>query len=45
MHENGLFVSVWTVNENIDMVRMLALSVDNITTRNPCKLKLIIGTW
>ncbi len=45
MHENGLLVSVWTVNENIDLYRMLALSVDNITTRNPAKLKLIIGTW
>ena len=45
MHENGLLVSVWTVNENIDMYRMLSLSVDNITTRNPCKLKLVIGTW
>ena len=44
-HEKGLLVSVWTVNENIDMYRMLALSVDNITTRNPAKLKLVISTW
>lgn len=45
MHENDLLVSVWTVNTNIDLYRMLALSVDNITTRRPYKLQLIIDTW
>ena len=45
MHENGLLVSVWTVNDNIDLYRMLSLSVDNITTREPGRLRLIIRTW
>lgn len=45
MHQNGLLVSVWTVNNNIDLYRMLALSVDNITTREPGRLRLIIRTW
>jgi len=45
MHQNGLLVSVWTVNNNIDLYRMLSLSVDNITTREPGRLKLIIRTW
>lgn len=45
MHENGLLVSVWTVNNNIDLYRMLSFSVDNITTREPVRLRLIIRTW
>lgn len=45
MHENGLLVSVWTVNNNIDLYRMLSLNVDNITTREPGRLRLIIRTW
>lgn len=45
LHENGLLVSVWTVNKKIDMVRCLALSVDNITTRMPKTLMQIIDDW
>lgn len=41
-HENGLLVSVWTVNRELDMYRVLTLSPDNITTRNPDKLKEIL---
>ena len=38
LHENGLLVSVWTVDKKTDMKKMLAMSVDNITTRKPNKL-------
>lgn len=41
-HERGLLVSVWTVNSEFDMLRMLELSPDNITTRYPSKLKEIV---
>ena len=40
--ENGLLVSVWTVNEEKAMYEVLQLSPDNITTRNPDVLKTII---
>ena len=33
--ENGLLVSVWTVNDEKDMYKVLQLQPDNITTRNP----------
>lgn len=36
--ENGLLVSVWTVNDEKAMQKILALSPDNITTRHPDKL-------
>ena len=45
MHENDLLVSVWTVDKNIDMYRMLAISPDNITTRKPHRLKRAIDSW
>lgn len=45
MHKNGLLVSAWTVNNTMDMYRMLSLSVDNITTKRPLELKTIIETW
>ncbi len=41
-HERGLLVSVWTVNNELDMLRMLELSPDNITTRLPSKLKELV---
>lgn len=41
-HERGLLVSVWTVNNEFDMLRMLELSPDNITTRLPSKLKELV---
>ena len=38
-HENGLLVSIWTVNNNRDIYRILSYGPDNITTRKPNKLK------
>lgn len=40
-HDAGLLVSVWTVDKEPDMHKMLELSPDNITTREPellCKI-------
>ena len=36
--ENGLLVSIWTVDGEADMYRILSYAPDNITTRNPDKL-------
>ena len=41
-HEEGLYVSAWTVNKVLDMHKILALGCDNITTREPTKLMEII---
>lgn len=41
--ENGLLVSVWTVNDEKAMRKILALSPDNITTRHPDKLSKILS--
>lgn len=38
----GLKVSVWTVNKRSDMIKMLVMGCDNITTRKPQLLKEII---
>lgn len=40
---NDLLVSIWTVDSEYDMHKVLTMSVDNITTRNPDKLVEIIG--
>jgi len=45
MHERGLLVSVWTIDKTLDQYRILALSPDNITTKQPIKLKKIIEKW
>lgn len=45
MHKTGLFVSVWTVDEEPEMVRMLSFAVDNITTRFPDMIFNIIKNW
>ncbi len=45
MHERGLLVSVWTIDKTLDQYRILALSPDNITTKQPTKLKKIIEKW
>ena len=37
-HKEGLMVSVWTVNKEKDMHKVLPLGCDNITTRQPTKL-------
>ena len=41
-HEEGLMVSVWTVNQEKDMHKVLPLGCDNITTRQPTMLIEII---
>ncbi len=41
-HEKGLLVSIWTVNSEGDINRILALSPDNITTRRPDLVKAIL---
>lgn len=44
-HENNLSVSVWTCNEEADMIRMLDIAPDNITTKEPSTLKNIINSY
>ena len=41
-HQEGLEVSLWTVNKEMDMHKVLAMGCDNITTRQPSKLIEII---
>jgi glycerophosphoryl diester phosphodiesterase len=41
-HNNGLLVSIWTVNEEKDMFKILYFAPDNITTRNPDVLKELL---
>lgn len=41
-HENGLLVSVWTVDGKNNIIRMLTMQVDNITSRKPDKVREII---
>ncbi len=41
-HSNMLYVSVWTVDDKLDMYEMLSLAPDNITTRNPDVLHEIV---
>lgn len=42
MHRNNLLISVWTVRRKADMKRLLKLGVDNITTKNPKKLRALL---
>ena len=42
MRENDLLVSLWTVNNAHDMVRVLKLRPDNITTKKPHLMKAIV---
>lgn len=44
MHARGLLVSAWTVDKLGDQLRMLACGVDNITTKNPVKLRTLLET-
>lgn len=39
---NCLLVSIWTVDSEFDMYKVLTMSPDNITTRNPDKLNEIL---
>ena len=41
--QEGLMVSVWTVNTEKDMRKVLPLGCDNITTRQPSMLLEIIN--
>lgn len=41
-HENGLLVSIWTVNSKWRMKKILSFAPDNITTRHPDKLSGIV---
>ncbi len=41
-HNAGLYVSIWTVNNQADMYTILSYGPDNITTRNPDKLQAIL---
>ena len=42
-HENGLLVSIWTVDDEKNMYKILSFGPDNITTRHPDKLSKIIS--
>jgi glycerophosphoryl diester phosphodiesterase len=47
-HDRGLEVHVWTVNRRADMIRLLDLGVDGITTDRPDLLKEVLtrrGEW
>lgn len=43
--DNNLLVSVWTVNSNYDLLKVLSLAPDNITTRRPDRLLSIIANY
>lgn len=42
-HEKNLLVSIWTVDKERDMKKILSYSPDNITTRNPKLLSKILN--
>ena len=42
-HENGLLVSIWTVNDEYNMYKILSFAPDNITTRHPDELSRIVS--
>ncbi len=42
-HENGLLVSIWTVDSEYNMYKILSFGPDNITTRHPDKLSAIVS--
>ena len=41
-HDNGLLVSIWTVNGYLKMSKILSYGPDNITTRRPDKMKKVL---
>lgn len=41
--ENGLLVSIWTVDDEYNMYKILSFEPDNMTTRNPDKLSEIVN--
>lgn len=42
-HNEGLLVSLWTVNSNIKLCKALKMSPDNITTDRPERLFVLLG--
>lgn len=44
-HENELLVSIWTVDSEYNMYKILSFEPDNITTRNPDKLSEIVKKY
>lgn len=42
-HENGLKVSIWTVDDEYNMYKILSMGPDNITTRKPDELSRILA--
>ena len=42
-HKNGLLVSIWTVNDEYNMYKILSFEPDNMTTRNPDELSKIVS--
>ena len=42
-HENDLLVSIWTVDSEYNMYKILSFGPDNITTRHPDKLSAIVS--
>ena len=43
-HNSELLVSIWTVDDEYNMYRILSYAPDNITTRNPDMLKEVMET-
>ena len=41
-HENGFLVSIWTVDSEYNMYKILSFAPDNMTTRNPDELSGIV---
>ena len=41
-HDNGLLVSIWTVDRKLKMKKIIAMSPDNITTRKPDVLRKFV---
>ena len=42
-HQRGLMVNVWTVNENAEVARLLALDVDGVMADDPARLRAAAG--
>lgn len=42
MHENGLLISLWTVDKIPDMVKVIDLAPDNTTTKKPHIMNMIL---
>lgn len=44
-HENGLLVSIYTVDKEVQMYEILSYAPDNITTKNPDKMQEILKEY